>query len=164
MPATSPDWAPSCRSGRCASSVRGPYTVISTRVTPRAPKMMDCCRVWYSGASHISQRSAAKRSLLAASVLSRFGDPASSSPSNANLMLLLNAMPAARIASMAVMMATIGALSSAAPRAYSLHSGSNGAPAGGSAITRPPSSTRLSRSVGSNGGDAHSLGSSGWPS
>ena len=31
-------------------------------------------------------------------------------------------------------------------------------------ITRPPSSTRLSRSVGSNGGDVHSLGSSGWPS
>ena len=53
--------------------------------------MMDCCRVWYSGASHISQTSAAKRSLLAASVLSRFGDPASSSPSNANLMLALEA-------------------------------------------------------------------------
>ena len=42
--------------------------------------------------------------------------------------------------------------------------GPNGVPAGGSASVRPPSSTRLSRSVGSNGGDAHSRGSRGWPS
>ena len=84
---------------------------------PRAPKMIDCRRVWCSGASQISQISPANLPRLAASVCSRFVELASSSPSNANLMFDFVCSPAARIASSAARIAMIGALSSAAERA-----------------------------------------------
>jgi hypothetical protein len=102
--------------------------------------------------------------LFAASIFSKLAEPASSSPSNANLILDFVLRPAARMASSAVIMASMGALSSPAARAYSRHSGLNGVPGAGSGITRPSFSIGASRSVGVKGGVAHSLGSSGCPS
>src|ERR1043166_5992538 len=41
---------------------------MSKVMTPRAPKISDCCRFWNTGPSHISQTSAANKELFAADV------------------------------------------------------------------------------------------------
>ena len=64
--APAPGSAPSCRSGRCAARCAGRRRVTSNVGEPRAPKMTDCWRVWYTGPSQISQTSAAKSALFAA--------------------------------------------------------------------------------------------------
>src|ERR1051325_1792610 len=115
--------------------------------------------VWWTGPSHINHRSPENSALLAVRIRARFADPASSSPSNANLTFDFSARPAERIASSAVIIAMIGALSSPADRAYRRDSGSNAVPAAGSGTTRPFASIGAVRSVGVNGGVAQSLGS-----
>jgi hypothetical protein len=60
---------------------------------PRAPNVTVCRPLECSGPSQITHRSAFRRSLLAARILSKCSESISSSPSKMNLMLALGFMP-----------------------------------------------------------------------
>ena len=79
--------------------------------------------------------------------------------------LAVGAIPLAFNASRAAQSATSGALSSAADRAYRRHCGSNRVRVPNFGMSRPPSSSRPSRRIGTNGLRCfHRAASTGWPS
>ena len=143
----------------------GPYTVMSTRVTPRAPKMMDLL-------PRLVHRSVAHQPEIGSEQVLVGGQRAFEIRRSRLFFAfereldvrLSKAMPAARIASRRSGWRRSGALSSAAPTRIQAPLGIERRAGWRERDHTPPSSTRLSRSVGSNGGVAHSSGSSGWPS
>src|SRR5512146_284675 len=111
---------------------------------------------WCTGPSHSSQASAASVSGYLATISAKWGEPASSSPSKKNFTFTEGGTCAARKASSATMVASIGALSSLVERAYKRAFGSKYVCARQS-TTCP----EASRSTGLKGGSCHCAGSVG---
>ena len=111
-----------------------------------------------SGRRRKSRDRSASRSRCAASVRARLGEPASSSPSRKNLRLAESGMFAARSASMAASMATIGRFVVAGrARVDARIVGERIAARRPTGRSAAPSSRRPARSVGVKGGVTHAL-------
>ncbi len=118
-----------------------PYTVTSMPTEPRTPKVTCGRPLAWAGPSKKSQMSMSSSVSDAISMYRpRLREPASSSPSNMKTRFDVGVTPASSNACRAERMAAIGALSSPAERAYSLHSGSTASPSRGSGMGSPPAS------------------------